>query len=1062
MFKYKLILVLLFGFFCLNLSAQVEDKKKDDVTATVQQAKKTDKANKKALRKAQKEAAKKSLEEEAASRKAEKKLAKELKKEKARADKIAKQEEKQKDKEQQAQARSDKESSKKDLSSDQNGKMSKAEKKEAKRLKREASKREKMDAQVSQTPKTYYIPPAKKFQSTDPPRSKTNGDGEDQASTPKRNEADKMYKNLGYKKSAELYHADRGTAKYTMKELIQIADSYRLNHQTEDAEYWYSRVVTDSKEPIHMLHYAQALLSNGKCEDAIRWFREYNSRAKRKDKIGLKFIRDCDELNEFIHKPFVEVTNMSHMNSEFLDFAAVSKEGQIVFSSTREEGNKADKKDKWTNEFYSDLFYVYSDDPFSGEEPRPLQGEINQNYHDGVATFNVAGSEMLFSRNYDKKNKDGFYNVKIVSAQLVDGKWKDVSELPFNSKDYRTCHPALSPDGRRIYFSSDRPGGFGGMDIYVSHYKSGDWTQPVNLGPSVNTAENELFPFMNDLEELYFSSNGHKGLGGLDIFKVIKTDVLDENSWGDRINIGTPFNSPKDDFAYVEIDASSGFFSSSRIGGYGKDDIYKWENTIPVATNILSQDICVINEANGEAIPEARIIVNPTTIASEQISEDDLVLTLKPDEDNEYEYLIGIKASSQKDQNGGEEMQMMTDRYGRATIKMDREDELELLIVKNGFTPAEAMLDVVSYEDGCFEIPMRRKECLMLHGQVSHLKYPHPIPNAELEVFSLCTGEVTTLKSDQDGKFEACLDCECEYEVRARKDRFSDDVQVVSTLDRKCNEYLFVDVGQGDLRVELKLDLGTSSIPNNPAYTPSSVPQSNQPNIQYIPYPVQSQPQEIKIVPMQVNPETQIIEIPMPAQPTQEIKIVPVPADQPDVRVIEVPIPAAPEPEIRYVPAPSTELPDEGESIDVGMVIELPNIFYDFDKYDIRNDAQKDLDKVVAWMKSFPSLKIELASHTDSRGKSYYNKWLSRKRAKAAIQYIASKGISEKRLRYKGYGETDPRNHCVDGKDCSEEEHQYNRRTEVRVLSFRNNEVKVLYEDTQPEIIDYAPANRRD
>jgi len=145
----------------------------------------------------------------------------------------------------------------------------------------------------------------------------------------------------------------------------------------------------------------------------------------------------------------------------------------------------------------------------------------------------------------------------------------------------------------------------------------------------------------------------------------------------------------------------------------------------------------------------------------------------------------------------------------------------------------------------------------------------------------------------------------------------------------------------------------------------------------------------------------------------------------------------------------------------VGNTIELKNIYYDFDKYYIRSGSAESLDWVVRLMQKYPSLVLELTSHTDSRGTTNYNNWLSRKRAKSAVKYITDRGISQFRLQAKGYGETQLRNHCEDDEYCTEEEHQYNRRTEIRVLAFERKDVQVYYLDNDPEKIDYAPLNRQ-
>jgi outer membrane protein OmpA-like peptidoglycan-associated protein len=216
---------------------------------------------------------------------------------------------------------------------------------------------------------------------------------------------------------------------------------------------------------------------------------------------------------------------------------------------------------------------------------------------------------MYFTRNnYGKKlkrDKNGVNNLKIYRSRKVDGAWTEATELPFNSDEFSTGHPALSPDGKQLYFVSDRPGSLGETDIFVVDvYEDGGYSDPRNLGPEINTERKEMFPFISD-KKLYFSSNGHIGLGGLDIYEVA---IDEENGFQQVKNMGKPVNSKKDDFSYIVNEGTQkGFFASNRRGGKGDDDIYSFSRLLPEELNLNAIAGVVTEQITGEVMPEALV-----------------------------------------------------------------------------------------------------------------------------------------------------------------------------------------------------------------------------------------------------------------------------------------------------------------------------------------------------------------------------------------------------------------------------------------------------------------------
>lgn len=270
-------------------------------------------------------------------------------------------------------------------------------------------------------------------------------------------------------------------------------------------------------------------------------------------------------------------TSINSQNSDFgLNFY---NDNKVVFASSLDAtGNK---KFKWSNEPFLDLFIAKIDSLGNLSDREQLKGSVNTKYHESTATLSKDGNTMYFTRNnfYGgrlKSSKDKEVKLKIYKATKNQGTWGDIEELPFNGNEYSTAHPTLSPDGKKLYFSSDMPGTFGMSDIwFVYIFEDKTYSQPINLGPNVNTEFRESFPFIDSGNKLYFSSDGKLGLGGFDIFET----KLNPRGFPYEIsNVGKPVNSPFDDFGYVYNDKRNfGFISSNRNGlnGSSSDEVYK-------------------------------------------------------------------------------------------------------------------------------------------------------------------------------------------------------------------------------------------------------------------------------------------------------------------------------------------------------------------------------------------------------------------------------------------------------------------------------------------------------
>ncbi|MEM1323460.1 MAG: OmpA family protein [Bacteroidota bacterium] len=809
--------------------------------------------------------------------------------------------------------------------------------------------------------------------------------------------ADRAYRDLGFQHSIQQTFQSADFNNMSEEAMVHLANSFRLNSQTEEAEYWYSRFISEESQPKHLLHYAQVLQSNGKCEDAVRWYKRFKEKADRKEWKNRALLQDCEHLKVITVHQDVVITNEKALNSRYLDFSPVYYRDGLIFSTTRGTGSGTELIDAWTNDHFSDLFYAPQSSTQDFSTPSPINGDLNKRYHDGTATFDQSGMVMFFTRsnnNGRSSSKQGLVDLKIYSAVDDNGYWTNVQEMPFNSNEFTSCHPSLSFDGRQLYFASNRPGGFGGMDIYVSEYLGGMWQEPRNLGPTVNSAGNEIFPVITQNDELYFSSNGHHGLGGLDIFKAQKNTLDDEQSWNTRENIGAPFNSPKDDFGFiVHPNGTEGYLTSNRKGGYGKDDIYRWKSSgKPQGDGSIVRTICVVDD-HGERVPDAQVEILEKRQAGQQ-GHDQMMLTLEPVDEKKDKFLLAITGPG-KDHEALNRT-YRTDENGFFKFRLQPGKAYVFRAQKEGFKLSETYAqfeEIKVQEEYC--LPLNKVHCVLLNGTVKNKVSAAVMPGSTVEVLNKCSYETMKAVADEDGRFEMCMDCGCDYRISATKEGFQYDYEFVYANRINCdtarNIYTLLELEQRRTNiVDKRRDpMADSSDPASPV--------------------------DDNVVPITTYREV-VTYVP---QTTLE-------------------------PVTSYIPI-SSLVNDPNANIEEGQIISLKDIYYDFDKYNIRPDASIDLHHVVDLLKKYPSLEIELGSHTDCRGTHKYNRWLSSKRAKEARAFILSRGIARHRVTARGYGETVLRNECADGVDCSEEKHQQNRRTEVKVTKF--NEVGTTIRD---------------
>jgi len=404
--------------------------------------------------------------------------------------------------------------------------------------------------------------------------------------------ADKYYNRLQYVKAAEVYEKIVANDKADDHVYQNLADAYYQIFDTQNGEKYYAILANKTDDPEVYFRYAQMLKANGKYEESVPWMKKF-AQMKPADHRAISFREHPNYLPKILERgkdKFV-VNEMENINTEYSDFGAKHLGDKLYFVSGRDTGNK---DYGWDEQPFLDIFQAdYVDGIVSNIEKVP--GKVNTKYHEGTFSFSPDGKTMYFTRdNYHerkyKTDSTGVSRLKLYVAELINGNWENIKELPFNNDNYSVGHPAMSPDGKKLYFSSDMPGGMGLSDLYVVDVLSnGEYGNPVNLGPNINTEGRENFPFISKKGDLYFSSDAHLGLGGLDVFACKNVD----GKFSRPRNLGVPLNSGKDDFAiYIDDDTKDGFISSNRNSTrIGDDNIFTIKNVKPVCDVLISTTV---------------------------------------------------------------------------------------------------------------------------------------------------------------------------------------------------------------------------------------------------------------------------------------------------------------------------------------------------------------------------------------------------------------------------------------------------------------------------------------
>jgi outer membrane protein OmpA-like peptidoglycan-associated protein len=697
------------------------------------------------------------------------------------------------------------------------------------------------------------------------------------AQSGKKKLADRYYQEFKFEKAAEIYEDVLEIDDNDIFALKRAAECRKNLGQYSAAEVHLEKLANLSLVRAEdLLLYADILKVQGEYQRALMVYEKYMM-MKPEDQYIRKYLQDGNWAEQIVRDSSLYTITNSAINSESSDFAPCFVEGKVMFSSARGQGRGKNNIYNWTDQSYLNLFTAEVQSDSSLNNVQLADSEANSRFHEGTVAYDEQNKEMFFTRNFFYKGKkvegsDGRLNLAIFHGSYENGELGRLKEFPFNDEEYSIGHPTLTPDGQTMYFTSDMPGGIGGTDIYKTQRNGDFWSDPVNLGPEINTPNDEMFPYMDAKGVLHFASNGHPGLGGLDLFYI--------DAAGEVKNFGYPVNSSFDDFALITFaNGKGGYFSSNRPGGVGDDDIYEF----------------VIRQS--EKITISGIVLDAQT--KKEIKNATILL---------------------KDENNEEVLQVVanTDSLGYYSFDVDFDKTYTIIGVKNGYFQEEIQLitnERSGYIDGANLELM--KYSYASEGHVLRASDGEPIEGAMVTLYDENREVISQMPTLVDGSYFFGLEKEKKYFLEA----------------------------------------------NHPPY------------------------------------------------PAQEIVL-----------------------DTRGRPATIMYSDFRLFMLEAGTVVRLDNIYYDYNKATLRPESEQELDKLVKILKDNPGMIIELSSHTDARGTDAYNLSLSKRRAQSAVNYLLKKGIAKSRLQPKGYGESKLLNRCKNNVECTEEEHQLNRRTEFKIL----------------------------
>ena len=674
----------------------------------------------------------------------------------------------------------------------------------------------------------------------------------------------------------------------------------------------------------------------------------------------------------------LEWANFGSINSRSNEFTPLFLEDGMFFTSTRSTRSKKKKKEPKTKFRKTNFFFSPIDEFGQIGKATAMSGDFSNVPKFGPASVHPSGTTIFFTQQDKSANSyDGENKLIICSVQKSGKSWSKITKLSINHDDYSSVHPFVAKEGQWLFFSSDRFGGYGGMDLYASVLEDGEWSKPFNLGPDVNSEEDEWYPFFNEQGILFFASSREGGLGGLDIYMSSQYDLDDLQSWNTPQNLGQPFNSAEDDFAFVMNQGEKGgFFSSSRPGGVGREDIYFWNVTKAFENPLLEERR--IAELKKEESTSSSVDNSNTTFNN-----------IPSDIPTEFSYTTPKTPEPQ---------------FNPVEARPIPEEEIKIDIdVKKVAEPSPTAE---------FEQPVEFEKVVELKPEEEiHVEKNEPGPvtiNPEPVISDPVptppsvesTPKITKAKPNNTNRSSSYSNSNrassrpANFNYQAGQSIRLSNINL-NSRNAEINDY-----------VAAELDFVYNILNQNPAIS-----------ISINSYQASKSKADINVSTVKNFLESKGI--------SSDRLAVYIDTATPDNRKTEITI---------LSDGSSMAFGSYAKKAsNYEMNGLLGRIYHDFNQYQLNFEASQNLNEVVKALNENPNMAVELASHTDAIGNEEYNQWLSGQRAQATRDYLIQNGVSGDRVKLRAMGEKDLVVPCF--APCSEHQQRENRRTEIRIIN---------------------------
>ncbi len=831
--------------------------------------------------------------------------------------------------------------------------------------------------------------------------------------------ADRSYNDLSYAQAVRQYEQAFIEGATDVNAQRRLAESYRKLRDFRNAVKWYAKVCSSPEaRTVDLYRYAEALRANGRYEEADIWLEQYghssgeDSRVKRQSGAA-------DKVPMLLIDPIFEgdVGTLS-ANSEFSDMAPVYYRNELVFASARKVDGKSKRKFAWDDTPFLDLYQADLEPSGKLGAITPFSQDLNTRYHESDPTFSADGTDMYFTRNSyfqgrTSEGEDGVNNLQIYHAVLKDGKWREQEPFAYNNEEYSTGHPSLSADGRKLFLTSNVPGGMGGTDLYFCEKQAdGNWGPMQNMGPAINTEGDEMFPRAYGTHTLFFASDGQHGLGGLDVFM---TDLKSDSSY-QVINLGAPINSKFDDFALaLAPGGAEGYFVSARPGGVGRDDLYSFKLDYPLKEQMTLRGRVLYKVG--------RLAVKGAVVSVLDASGRELRRAIT-NEKGEYEITMVPQKGTLRSHFADGPVVLVPIEQPLFEMEDPAFPDIAMELYKKWEFIGDGSF-MKEYGDNGPE-DLSTKPLVTVRGEVVDRMDGKPLKGITVNILDPQGRVLRTAVTDKYGQYQVTM-AQGQNSLQAR---FADGDAVMAPVDPA----IFRSPSPSLPTIALEVGLKDGSW----AHIADAVTGEPMKDVDVIITNLRSGGTEMMQGRTDENgylkaltPNGSIVDL-----AGHEVFLTRSGFFPRGFRVSDVSGDSADA--IRTISREmQVKLEPIREGVDIRKALDMDPIYFDYKKYEIRTDAEDVLEMVAFIMNNSEGVEIELAAHTDSRASAEYNRNLSQQRANAARDFLIDRGVAAERINAVGHGESLLVNGCGDGVECDEEEHQMNRRTEFIVTKIK-------------------------